>query len=315
MNTKFNLEQVFELGQVEVYQNVETIPDVEVTLEKGLDGYPLMYHLATVGAVSNTLTGRANTKNQFAMSIFSDSQDSSSGTPLETVYCSGIFVQSVAYHFPVEGISTEQVTLVGNNKQWGATGVTFTGFMNNTDAPSYSGGVSRRWNVVFAPPSGGATYTILPTNIEGISASGTNDMDAEGNFKAHVQNIRASANLGREQMHELGRRGNFFRYVQFPVEVRTEIEIYGLSGDSVSALEEGINADGTNQVNPGYRITIKTDEGTYLDLGSRNKLETVTYGGGNATGRGGNVMETYSYQTWNDFIVAHPADPSDFGGF
>ena len=34
MTTNFNLEQAFELGQVEIYENIEGTPDIEVTLEK-----------------------------------------------------------------------------------------------------------------------------------------------------------------------------------------------------------------------------------------------------------------------------------------
>ena len=52
INTSFNLEQVFEIGQIAIYENVEDLPEIEVTLEKVLDGYPLIYHLATPNAVS-----------------------------------------------------------------------------------------------------------------------------------------------------------------------------------------------------------------------------------------------------------------------
>ena len=38
MTTNFNLEQAFELGQIEIYENIEGTPDIEVTLEKVLDG-------------------------------------------------------------------------------------------------------------------------------------------------------------------------------------------------------------------------------------------------------------------------------------
>ena len=51
VTTNFNLEQAFELGQIEIYENIEGTPDVEITLEKVLDGYPLVYHLATVGGL------------------------------------------------------------------------------------------------------------------------------------------------------------------------------------------------------------------------------------------------------------------------
>ena len=47
ITTNFNLEQVFEMGQLNIYQNVEGVPDIEVTLNKVLDGYPLLYTLAT----------------------------------------------------------------------------------------------------------------------------------------------------------------------------------------------------------------------------------------------------------------------------
>ena len=35
--TTFNPEQAFELGQVEIYENVEGTPDVELTLSKVID--------------------------------------------------------------------------------------------------------------------------------------------------------------------------------------------------------------------------------------------------------------------------------------
>ena len=51
ITTNFNLEQAFELGQIQIYENIEGLPDVEVTMEKLLDGYPLLYHLASQKAV------------------------------------------------------------------------------------------------------------------------------------------------------------------------------------------------------------------------------------------------------------------------
>ena len=47
ITTNFNLEQVFELGQISIYENVEGTPDVEVTMSKVLDGYIPLYCLAT----------------------------------------------------------------------------------------------------------------------------------------------------------------------------------------------------------------------------------------------------------------------------
>ena len=47
VTTTFNLEQAFELGQLAIYENIEGVPDIEITMSKVLDGYPLLYHLAT----------------------------------------------------------------------------------------------------------------------------------------------------------------------------------------------------------------------------------------------------------------------------
>ena len=42
VTTNFNLEQAFELGQIQIYENIEGLPDVECTMEKVIDGYPLL---------------------------------------------------------------------------------------------------------------------------------------------------------------------------------------------------------------------------------------------------------------------------------
>ena len=47
VTTTFNLEQAFELGQLEIYENIEGIPNVEISASKVLDGYPPMFLLAT----------------------------------------------------------------------------------------------------------------------------------------------------------------------------------------------------------------------------------------------------------------------------
>jgi hypothetical protein len=65
-------------------------------------------------------------------------------------------------------------------------------------------------------------------------------------YNVHVQSIRVTVNLGRDELHELGRKGPYWRYVNFPVEVRTDIEIMATRGDMVSATEAGILGFGNN---------------------------------------------------------------------
>lgn len=302
VNTQFNLEQVFEIGQLSLYENIENIPDVEATLEKVLDGYPPIYLLATEGAASASVSGRSNVRSTLGLSVYSDVQDSASGTPLAQCQMSGVYVSSVSYQFNVQGNSTESVTLVGNNKTW-SDSFAASAFDNNDEplAIAGSGGVNRREDVLF-----GSAGCILPGDIPGISASGTNELTNAGTeYNAHIQSIRVSTNLGREQLFELGRRGPYHRYVNFPIEVTCEFEILSTEGDGVEAFEEdeGNLAD--------HQITIKTREGLVLNLGARNKLSSVNYGGGDAGQQGSNDTATFSYSNFNDLSVYHPQDPTE----
>lgn len=306
INTRFNLEQVFEMGQLAIYENVENIPDVEITMEKVLDGYPPIYLLATDGAATASLTGRSNVKATIGLSIYSDVQDSASGTPLAQATMSGVYVSSLNYSFPTQGNATESVTLVGNNKVWSNT-FTAAAF-TNSDAPmavTGSGGVQQRQDFLFGPTdTTELTASLMPTNIPGITASGTNEADSDGKFGAPISSIRVSTNLGREQLFELGRRGPYHRFVSFPVEVQTEIEAISLEGDGIEALED---AD-SNLVD--QRIYIMMREGLHLDLGDNNTLSQVSYGGANAGQNGGNATATYSFRNFNDLTVMHPQDPT-----
>lgn len=295
VDTKFNLEQVFELGQISIYENIENIPDISITVEKVLDGTPLIYHLATKGSTSASLAGRSNVKSTVGLSIFSDQQDSASGTPLSQCTMSGVYPSTLNYTFQVNGNCTESVTLVGNNKVWNNT-FTPTAF-TNTDTPPGSGGVQRREDVMF-----GSGQSVLPADIPGITGQGYNIMTGE-DYGAHIQSIRVSTNLGRDQLFELGRRGPYHRYVTFPVEVKTDIEVNSLQGDNITALEDGNNLT-------DRQITIKMREGANFNMGSKNKLASVTFAGGNAGQNGGIATDTYSYSNFNDLTVTAPHDPS-----
>lgn len=308
INTRFNLEQVFEIGQLAIYENIENLPDIEITMEKVLDGYPLIYHLATRGAASATMSGRSNVRASLCLSIFADTNDSATGSPIAECECSGVYVSAVNFAFPVNGNFTESVTLVGNNKVWRTSSFRFTGqFSTNDDTPVGTGGVQRRENIIFGSGTGAS---LLPTDIEGIDVNGHNVKDGNGDFGAHMQSVRVSCNFGREALNELGRRAPYHRYINFPVEVRSDFELLSSTGDLVQATEDGILGDGNNLQHRTIKLFLS--EGTIIDLGTKNKLNSVSYGGANAGGRGGNATVTYSYTTFNDFTVKHPLDPSAF---
>ncbi|MFM7795792.1 MAG: hypothetical protein ACKO7N_03420, partial [Candidatus Nitrosotenuis sp.] len=316
ITTNFNLEQVFEMGQLSIYQNVENVPDIEVTLNKVLDGYQNLYSLATesgtgvasgLTAVNPTIPGRQNARTDMQLAIFSDTNISASGNSINTVTCSGMYVSSVGYTFPVDGNFTEDVTLVGNNKVWGSA---VAGSFNNSDAPIAAQGVGRRQFL-------NMSACRFPTQIPGVSNSGTNDALGGGSgFAVHFQNINVRCDFGREAMSELGTFAPYHRYVRFPVEVTSEFEVMAISGDMINATESGyyVGLTGNTIATPNtpqcsgrhnlldQTIFLESCEGTRIYLGTKNKLTSVNYNGGDAGGD--NVSVTYSYQTFNDLVVA-----------
>jgi hypothetical protein len=324
MTTSFNLEQAFEIGQIQIFQNIENIPDIEINLEKLFDGTAPMFLQATNGAPNGTLAGRSNARCSFAMDIYADTQTSASGVPISEVIVSGAYPNSTAFSFPVQGNFSETLSLIANNKVW-TTGV--GSFVNANTFPGNevplaigaSGGINRRQHLVYAIPATITTLdannqvavtfakpaTILPPDIDGITASGTNLVNSAGFYNAHIQSISVSTDLGRTPIYQLGNKSPYVRYVQFPVQVRSEIETIGTQWDKISATEAGVQTYGNNLL--PRTIKIASQEGTYIDLGTQNKLQSVTMGGGD-TG-GGNVTFKYSYITFNDYTVLHPQDP------
>ena len=314
VTTNFSLEQAFELGQIEIYENIEGTPDVEVTLEKVLDGYPLIYHMATTGiggAGPSGLVNRSKQRCDVRLGIFPeesnfiDSASSPDGAPAE-VYMSGMYVSSISYSLTTDGNSTESVTLVGNNKQWfdNADGKMQAASTNNFDgldeplglgsASNPSGGITQKENVLLSG-------CIFPQTIQGIAGSGY----ANGVDRIHAQSISVSTDFSREDIFELGRKTPYARPAAYPIEVTCDIEAITTSGDFVNAFEDGDVAlhgtldSGNNTQNEC--IFIYTKNGLGLDLGAKNRLSSVSYGGGDAGG--GNATCTYSYINYNDLDV------------
>ena len=331
VNTNFSLEAVQELGQLSIYENVEDVPEIEATLERVLDGYTMAYHAATISAQDPTLSGRANARADLRMAIGLDTASAvSSGTTLAAeLYCSGMYWSSVSINLPTDGNFTESLTLVGNNKRWissnsdaqlllGTGGNANGVFAFGNDSPdSPDSGVLRRNN--FLSGSGTVTrgngqfVTVVPDFIQGVTNNGsTIAATGASSFKncgsinlndVHIQSISFSVDAGREAINQLGTYAPYYRYVNFPVNVTTEIQVIATAGDNVDAVEDV--PTGGNLKN--HTIQVCLDDSTIIQAGNKNKLTSVSYGGGDAGG--GNATITYSMQNNNDFVVLHSGDP------
>jgi len=340
ITTTFNLEQVFEIGQLALYENIEGIPDIEVSTEKVLDGYSPVYLLATQADVDGTvvptsaLAGRAAGICNVGVSIYPETDSNAQGTALTNLQMSGMYVSSVSYNASVDGNATESCTLVGNNKVWvlGGDTAAMKGYVisqNTYDSPwttttqpksiSDSGGVNQREDVIFGSAVGLSGVSVLPINIPGITnagdatnPSGINELGSDGCYGAAIQNWSMNVDLGREELFELGKRGSYYRYVNFPVEVTNEFGVISTSGDLISATEEGLYGSEAgcgglyNLIDQPIRLVMC--EGLVVNCGSQNKLSSVGVSGGDAGG--GNMEVSYSYTNFNDFDVKHPSDPN-----
>lgn len=307
-SVNFNIDNILELGQIDTYASMEDKPDVSVTIEKVLDGYPLVYWMstATSGVISNSsweLGGRTRDACKIGLSIYSDYQTVASGTPEQELIVSGAYVESLDYNLVVDGNFTESVTFSANDRTWHEpTGLTDRWFQydfTGSDTPeNVNQTVLKRWNVSMASSE-------FPTDIAGINSSYKN-VETSGVYNAHLQTIRISTNLNRTDLNELGRKGSYYKYANYPVDVTTSIEMITSEGDLKDAA-----AESTNVTNQPIDIYIADDNGNHVihfDLGSANKLTSIENAEG-STG-GGAMTTTYNYTNKNTLTITGSDDPA-----
>lgn len=302
ITTNFNLEQIFELGQLAIYENLENIPEIEVTVEKVIDGQGLLYLTACPSGANDIISASKNMANLY-LSIYPDTGTSASGVAEASVWCSGMIPSQVSYTFPVEGNATESVTFIGNDKSW--TSLRSNGYAafpeltsNALHTPNAT--VTRRQH--FIAPTG-LTYA------QSVINSGTYIPDEIVNAVGFgkIQNINVSAALARENVYELGRYRPYNKFTTYPVAITCEFQVLATKGDKVNAKGSEKNLSDqaiflSFQNSNTVAGTLNTGPYLTIDLGKKNKLTSVNYTGGDAGG--GNATMTFSYQGFNYFKVS-----------
>lgn len=273
VTSNFTLEQAFQLGQLALYNNVVTNPEVTVTISKVLDGEDTIYKLATGGG---SLISNEGDTCEIIVSVGEDTNAALDAT--QSVKMTGMYLSSVSYTMPVDGFMTEEVSFVGDNKAFSVATGSFI------DAPSTSG------NVVLRRQHFDTSGCELPVEVSG----------------QNITNVTINADLGRETMFKLGQFGPFHRFTNFPLEVTCEFEVSATGLDQVE-VSQNVTCTG-GDIPDEQQITIvlcdpTSGEDSYsFDLGDKNRLTSVNYQGGD-TG-GGNATITFSYSTYNELNIS-----------
>ena len=336
-STSVAFEPMFQLGQTEVYGRMETqSPQVECTISKAIDGTQPLYTTLMGGhSVANNQPPAALSTNaaEIALGIYAESVPYASGTTQAAVFCSGMYVSNLQIQLPLDGVATEQLTLVGDTRKWLGSTNPIAAALDETTANVLGSGSApssyQRWTL-------DTTNSTLPVGVKDYA----------------IQSVNVTMAIGREVSQEIGTRGKYCRYATFPFEVTSEFEViagkhrtgadgvsgadqalvvsgydfrnyagYACASDSVYDVTAGVapaSVDG-GEIDVGYRnqeIKVKlcgatAGDSLIIDLGTKNRITSVNYAGGD-TG-GGNVTLTYSFQNYNylklDALGTFAADP------
>lgn len=335
-STSVAFEPMFQLGQTELYGRTESqSPEIEATISKGFDGTELLY-ITLMGG--NSVAGSKQpaellmNNSELELAIFSESVPYASGTPESVVYCSGMYISNVSLNFPLDGMATEEITLVGDTKFWRSAQMSSESYGSNKETKIGEASAHapyQRWSLDKEDAN-----CVLPSGIDGYP----------------IQSISVSMGMGRESIQELGTRGKYCRYATFPFEVTTEFEViagkrpatfnaasadlevggydffndfdYACSSDAKYNIDRVVGDDddatGTDPsdgnieagyIDAGFRdqpIKLKfcgatASDSLIIDLGTKCRTTSVNYSGGDTGGE--NVTLSYSFQSYNEFKI------------
>ena len=289
INASYNFEQVFELGLLEIYENVEGIPEVEVTIEKAvLSGVkPLVESMAlntTYGGTAESVSSStanpahniikiADATPEIVLHTFAETATTVFGsTPAGTnslVITSG-FLTSYSITGNMDGPSTESLSFTSNNYDWGTT-ASMTALTANSGAAQV---VQKRQNA-------------NPYNYKGL------------------QSWTMSCDFGREDIMELGKKQPITKVATFPLEVTCEEEFLNrnttaTNGPDFPGTPECADVTGTSLKKHGFAPCNDSDPDIMVS-GENFRLTSVNHTGGDAGG--GNQTVTKSFQTFNSFSI------------
>jgi hypothetical protein len=193
ITTSFDLEPVFQLGQVKPVEIMTISPNVEITVSRTLTSQN-----STIW--SGDFITNVGTANKTICIAIGDDTAPLLTSNLAQIYCTGAGISGVTYTFPVDGVFTEEVTFVAQHKQIGGCGISIS-----EDTTSQA--KTRQYYSSGAPSL--------------VTSAG------------NLTNITISASINRENLFKLGQWQSYHNYPNLPAEVTVEFEVSATSLDGV----------------------------------------------------------------------------------
>ena len=254
MNTTFDLEPIFQLGQLKKIDTVTLTPQVEITVSRVLEN--------STPVLSGTFEEIfESAEHEICVSIGDDTAPLLT-SPSSNIFCTGAGVTGVTYSFPVDGTFTEEITYLGDSKQVGGCAATATEIEDGNDQ-------------------------IVPTR-QYYESGAPSLVTGAGN----LTNVSISTSPGREFMYKLGNYKSFHSYVNTPAEVTVEFEVTATGTDNIGWVEANACAGPTGSAFNSEDISISIC-GTTFTM-EKCKLSNITYGGGDTGGGNATINFTYT---------------------
>jgi len=246
VTTTFDLEPVFQLGQVKPVDIMNLAPSVEFTVTRALTD--------TSGTIWNgDFISNVGPSNKTVCLTIGDDTSPLLSSPGASVACTGAGISGATYNFPVDGIFTEEITFFADNKQLsGACAGVVEDVLSKAKTRQHYGG--------------GA-----PALVTGAG---------------NLTNISISTSVSREQILKLGQFKGVHTYANLPAEVTVEFEVSATSTDGVAWAQVGSCASPTGGVFDKQTITLNICGKTFTMADCKLSNVTYgggDTGGGNAT--------------------------------
>lgn len=287
VSTSLDYEQIFELGRLQIFQNVEGIPSVEITVERALAinhkqaaidatyAEGTMWHLA-----GNSTTAAGSQRFNLDMQT---AADEGTLTSEGFVKCTGLYMSNYTLNFNLEGASTESATFVGNDIKWS------TGSISEVSSLSSSAAIQ--------------SYTSSPDANSGVLDRRTFTGGTVGISK--LQSATFSVSMDREDLLQLGDKTPYFRAATFPVETTLELEYLATKDANGYTIDE-------NALNSGCDVGAGLSSGDHIKAGNRTfKFGSMNWTGSSYSGGdagGGNATISFNYQGFNFLNITTNTD-------